>query len=64
MWLPKVLVEAGAAKSTSDAMRLMEQGGLKVNGEKVIDKKIEISTKEPLLIQAGKRVFKKVVFSR
>ncbi|MFZ3071773.1 MAG: tyrosine--tRNA ligase [Thermodesulfobacteriota bacterium] len=64
MWLPKVLVEAGAVKSTSDAMRLIEQGGLKINGEKIMDKKTEVSTKEPLLIQAGKRVFKKVVFSR
>lgn len=64
MWLPKVLVEAGAVKSTSEAQRLIEQGGVKINGEKVTDKKTEVSTKEPLLIQAGKRVFKKVVFSR
>ena len=64
MWLPKVMVEAGAVKSTSEAQRLIEQGGVKINGDKVTDKKTEVSTKEPLLIQAGKRVFKKVVFLR
>jgi tyrosyl-tRNA synthetase len=49
--------------STSEAFRLIEQGGVRVNGEKITDKKVVISTSsESTLIQVGKRKFKKVGF--
>jgi tyrosyl-tRNA synthetase len=63
MWLPKVMVKAGLSKSTSEARRLIEQGGVKVNGEKVVDSKAEVATDKEVLLQVGKRFFKKVVFS-
>lgn len=61
--LARLMVLAGLANSTSEAMRLIEQGGVRVNGEKVTDKKAEIPIKNGLLLQAGKRFFKRIIFS-
>jgi tyrosyl-tRNA synthetase len=57
----ELLFDAGLAKSKSDARRLVEGGGVKVNDEKVLDPKriLNLST-GPLLIQAGKRNFLRV----
>jgi len=47
----------------SEAFRLIRQGGVKVNGEKITEEKASISTSpESTLIQAGKRKFKKASF--
>ncbi|MBI1910887.1 MAG: tyrosine--tRNA ligase [Deltaproteobacteria bacterium] len=63
MWIAKILVKAGLAKSTSEAGRLVGQGGVKVDGEKVADVKAEFSTGKSYLLQVGKRFFKRVTFS-
>jgi tyrosyl-tRNA synthetase len=51
--LPKLLADHGLAGSTSEARRLIGQGGVKINGEKVTDTKAELSAGEYLL-QVGK----------
>ncbi len=65
MLLSKVLVEAGLASSNSEARRLIQQGGVKVDGEGVGDIKATIATTgiDPHLIQVGKRRFAKVTFT-
>ena len=61
LWLPKVLVEAGLAASTSEARRLITQGGVQVEGEKVADPNLELAPrKEPYRLKVGKRRFKDV----
>jgi tyrosyl-tRNA synthetase len=52
--------------SNSEARRLIEQGGVKVDGEALREIKTEIPTTgdEPLLIQVGKRRFARVSFTR
>lgn len=62
MWLAKVIVKAGLAKSSSEAMRLIEQGGVKVEGERVLNAREEVSTGKGFLLQVGKRFFKRIVF--
>lgn len=62
IWLPRVLVLTGLAKGTSAGMRLIEQGGVRVDGERVEDPKAELFTDREYLIQAGKRFFRKVSF--
>jgi tyrosyl-tRNA synthetase len=52
--------EGGLAKSTSEAMRLVKQGGVKVDGEKFTDPKAGLGPGE-YLIQVGRRKFLKVV---
>jgi tyrosyl-tRNA synthetase len=65
MLLSKLLVEAGLASSNSEARRLMEQGGVRVDGEAVRDPKAEVDggRTEPLLVQVGKRRFARITFS-
>lgn len=58
--LPNALVKAGLAGSTSDARRLIQGGGLKLEGEVVKDVKHELPTDKEILIQAGKRKFARV----
>ncbi len=62
MWLAKVMVKAGLAKSSSEAMRLIEQGGVKVDGERVLNAREEVATGKGILLQVGKRFFKRIVF--
>jgi tyrosyl-tRNA synthetase len=58
--LPHILVAAGTAASTSEARRLITQGGVKLDGEKVTDVNQELPPGGPYLLQVGKRRFKKV----
>ena len=55
--LPAVLVEHLAVASTSEARRMISQGGVKVNGQVVSDLDLPRSALEGALIQAGKRRF-------
>ena len=65
IWLPKLLQLAHLTSSTSEAKRLIKQGGVKINQEKVISPEMEISGGQTYLIQLGKRKFKKVkIFSK
>ncbi len=43
VWICKVLTVAGMAKSNGDARRLVEQGGVSINGEKIADPNAELS---------------------
>jgi len=58
-----VLVSGGFTPSKSEARRLVEQGGISVDNEKVTDPKTTIEKSE-VLVQKGKKVFKKVVFKK
>jgi tyrosyl-tRNA synthetase len=62
--LAELLADVGLAASKGEARRLIEQGGVKVNGEKAADAKAEIGIGgEATLIQVGKRRFLNVVGS-
>ncbi|MBI5234911.1 MAG: tyrosine--tRNA ligase [Deltaproteobacteria bacterium] len=60
--LANVIFGASLAKSTSDAMRLIEQGGVKVDGQRVEDPKAEVATDKSFVLQVGKRFFRRVSF--
>jgi tyrosyl-tRNA synthetase len=55
--LPALLVEALGLGSTSEARRLIAQGGVKLDGESVTELDIPRSRLDGRLIQAGKRRF-------
>ena len=59
----QVLKQAGLTASTSEAMRLIEQGGVKLDGQKVIDKALKLERRGPFVIQVGKRKFVRVLLS-
>jgi len=56
--IPNILKNINFVSSTSEALRLMKSGGIRVDGEK-IDKDYSINTDE-FLIQVGKRKFGKI----
>ncbi len=58
-WVAGLLKDNELADSTSVAMRLIRQGGVKVDGEKVIDPKATLPPGD-YLIQVGKRKFIKI----
>lgn len=58
-WLPRVLHGLGLASSTSEARRLMEQGGVRIDGDTVADPETEFRDDElrGRVIQVGRRRF-------
>ena len=55
--LAALLVEVGFAQSNGEAMRLVKQGGVKLDGEKQTDPKAQVTIDQPIVLQAGKRKF-------
>ncbi len=55
-----LLKEAGLVASTSEAMRMIKQGAVKIDGERVEDAKLEIAAGSSNVYQVGKRRFAKV----
>ena len=58
--IPQVLKQANLVTSTSEAMRMIEQGGVKVNGEKVSDRALRLASGTEAVVQVGKRKFARV----
>ena len=60
--LPDVLVETGLAASRAEAKRLIEQGGVRINGEKASTSSAELKiiSRDSILLQAGKLRFLRI----
>lgn len=58
--LTNLLKNADMTSSTSEAMRLIKQGGVKIDSEKVLDPKKEIQKGSEAIYQVGKRKFLKI----
>jgi tyrosyl-tRNA synthetase len=65
IWICKVLVSAGMAKSNGEAMRLVQQGGVSVNGEKVTDPKANLTraSVENAVLKVGARRFARLILA-
>lgn len=61
VWLPALLAQLEMVKSNSEGRRLVKQGAVSIDGEKVNDDNFHISRPGEYLIKAGKRRFAKVV---
>jgi tyrosyl-tRNA synthetase len=57
IWVVKLLVLAGFAKSNAEARRLIEQGGVRINQQDVALQNGDIAVKDGDVLQAGKRRF-------
>ncbi len=60
MPIPQVLKQAGLAASTSEAIRLIGQGGVKLEGERLSDKGLLMQKGASVVMQIGKRRFARV----
>jgi tyrosyl-tRNA synthetase len=56
----QVLKQAGLTSSTSEALRMIEQGGVKIDGMKIEDKNLVIAPEIAVVVQVGKRKFARV----
>lgn len=54
------LKQAGLTASTSDALRMLAQGGVKMDGEKISDKSLKLAHGASVVLQVGKRKFARV----
>lgn len=52
---------AGLTASTSEAIRMIEQGGVKLDGEKVADKTLRLLSGANVVVQVGKRKFARLL---
>ncbi len=59
--LVQLLKQTGLTASTSEALRMIEQGAVKLNNEKVTDKSTQITRGTSVVIQVGKRKFAKAI---
>jgi len=60
MPIAQVAKQAGIVESTSEALRLIAQRGLRVDGDVVADKTLAIAPGRSVVVQAGKRRFARV----
>ena len=58
--LVQVLKLSGMCASTSEAIRMINQGAVKINGEKIVDSKLVTEIGSVNIYQVGKRNFKKI----
>ncbi len=61
MLIGNLLKEAQLCASTSEAMRMVKQGAVKLNGERVEDPRAVIAENEPFVLQVGKRKFARII---
>ena len=61
--LPRVLKDSGMVQSTSEAMRLIKQGAVKIQGKKVLENDFSMSKGTVYLVQVGKRKLANILLS-
>jgi len=61
IWIIDLLQASGLVSSRGEAKRLIEQGGVKVNEEKIESQDLDVPLDPPMLVQVGKRSFVEVV---
>jgi len=58
--ITQLLKQVGLVSSTTEAIRLIEQGGVKVNGNRVSDRALRLMGGETYVVQVGKRKFLRI----
>lgn len=61
IWLPKLLTQLMLASSSSEAKRAVQQGSVKINGEKITETDAKLTVADGMIVQVGKRKFAKIV---
>ena len=58
--IAQLLKQAGLVDSTSDGLRMIEQGAVKLDGERISDKTLQLKVGASVVAQVGKRKFGRV----
>jgi tyrosyl-tRNA synthetase len=59
--IAQILKQAGLMASTSESLRMIEQGGVKVDGTKIENKTLSFTSGSDFVVQVGKRKFARVI---
>lgn len=54
IWIVRLLVSSGMVSSNSEARRLIAQGGVNIDGQRVTDENLELEVKREVKIKVGK----------
>ena len=60
IWICRLMNLAGMADSNSAARRLIQGGGVRIDGEKVQDPGLKLTVTEPCVLQVSKKKFVRV----
>jgi len=60
IWLIKLIVLSGVVDSKSEARRLIEQGGVRINGKKISDLHFDLTVEEGMILKIGRLNFIKL----
>lgn len=63
MQIANIMKSAGLTSSTSEAFRMLDQGAVKVDGERVNGRNVALNAGSTVILQVGKRRFAKVVLT-
>ncbi len=61
--IANLLKQANLVASTSEALRMIEQGGVKLDGEKISDKALQLKAGAVVVAQVGKRKFGRITIT-
>ncbi|HOJ92159.1 MAG TPA: tyrosine--tRNA ligase [Dictyoglomaceae bacterium] len=61
IWVVKLLTLTGAAKTNSEAKRLISQGAVEIDGVKIEDINLDIELSKPFILRVGKHFFRRVI---
>ena len=63
MWIVQLFSELHLVPSNAEARRMVQQGGVRVDGEKVDDVNARVPLRDGMIVQVGKRKFAQVRLS-
>ena len=61
--IAQLLKQSNLVSSTTEANRLIEQGGVKLNGDRVSDRALKLKKGETYVVQVGKRKFRRITLA-
>jgi tyrosyl-tRNA synthetase len=62
--LARLMAESGLTQSNSEARRKIEEGAVRIDGQRVVDIAHAVGTEKPLVLQVGRRKVRRIVFLR
>jgi tyrosyl-tRNA synthetase len=62
-WIARLLVSAALVQGSREGRRMVEQGGVQVDGERVTDPDAEIEVRDGMVVQVGRRKFARIRLS-
>jgi tyrosyl-tRNA synthetase len=62
IWICRLMNDVGLVASNGEARRLIKQGGVKLNGERIDNADMEVEAAGEIILQAGKRRFARIIF--